>query len=185
MPNIQVLKFYFPIKESTIAKLECLTVETLIQVIKRQKNTVNKILLLYKAQSGDPVISCVHCYACSGLSYAQQVRCYCCDFILRFGFPSRVHRDQGGGFENRLCWTLEKRSRIVHSRTTQYHSEGIGQVERMNRTILRMIRFLPKLHTSNWIDRLNKLHIIVQSTRRQGFPHFCCNLVACPVCLLT
>ena len=50
MPNIQVLKFYFPIKESTIAQLECLTVETLIQVIKRQKNTVNKILLLYKAQ---------------------------------------------------------------------------------------------------------------------------------------
>ena len=32
MPNMQVLKFYFPVKGSTIAKLECLTVDTLIQV---------------------------------------------------------------------------------------------------------------------------------------------------------
>ena len=28
MPNMQVLKFYFPVKESTIAQLECLTVDT-------------------------------------------------------------------------------------------------------------------------------------------------------------
>ena len=45
MSNMQVLKFYFPIKESTIAQLECLTVDTLIQVMERQENTVNKILL--------------------------------------------------------------------------------------------------------------------------------------------
>ena len=45
MSNMQVLKFYFPIKESTIAQLECLTVDTLIQVMQRQENTVNKILL--------------------------------------------------------------------------------------------------------------------------------------------
>ena len=32
MPNMQVLKFYFPVKESTIAQLECLTVDTVIQV---------------------------------------------------------------------------------------------------------------------------------------------------------
>ena len=32
MPSMQVLKFYFPIKESTIAQLEYLTVNTLIQV---------------------------------------------------------------------------------------------------------------------------------------------------------
>ena len=29
---MQVLKFYFPVKESTIAQLECLTIDTLIQV---------------------------------------------------------------------------------------------------------------------------------------------------------
>ena len=45
MPNVQVLKFYFPIKESSTAQLELLTVDTLIQVMQRQENTVNKILL--------------------------------------------------------------------------------------------------------------------------------------------
>ena len=41
MPNMQVLKFYFPIKESTIAQLECLTIDT----GQWQGNTVNEILL--------------------------------------------------------------------------------------------------------------------------------------------
>ena len=45
MLNMQVLKFYFPVKASIIAQLECLTVDTLIQVMQRQENTVNIILL--------------------------------------------------------------------------------------------------------------------------------------------
>ena len=44
MPNMQVLKFYFPIKERTIAQLEFLTVDK-IDTGQRQENTVNKILL--------------------------------------------------------------------------------------------------------------------------------------------
>ena len=36
MPNMQVLKFSFPVKESTIAQHECLTVDTLIQVKGRE-----------------------------------------------------------------------------------------------------------------------------------------------------
>ena len=42
MPNKHILKFYFPVKESTIAQLQCLTVDTLIHC-QRQVNTVNKI----------------------------------------------------------------------------------------------------------------------------------------------
>ena len=44
MPNMQVLKFYFPIKERTISQLEFLTVDK-IDTGQRQENTVNKILL--------------------------------------------------------------------------------------------------------------------------------------------
>lgn len=61
------------------------------------------------------------------------------DYALKFGFPQRIHHDQGGEFQNRLLEQLKQTSGVQGSWTTPYHTEGNGQVERFNRILMQML----------------------------------------------
>ena len=97
------------------------------------------------------------------------------DYIPRFGLPGRVMHDQGKEFENKLFACLEKYCGVIRSRTTPYHPQGNGGVERMNATILQMLRTLPEVQKLRWPEKVNKLVFAYNATQHSatGFsPHF-------------
>ena len=96
------------------------------------------------------------------------------DFFLRFGFPSRVLTDQGREFQNTMFQHLEKYVGIIKSRTTPYHPETNGLVERHNGTLLHMLRTLPEKEKGQWPAKLNKMMFSYNSTQHSstGFTPF-------------
>lgn len=96
------------------------------------------------------------------------------DYALRFGFPRRIHHDQGGEFENQLLAQLTKNCGVLSSRTTPYHPQGNGQTERFNRTLLQMLKTLTDKQKTNWKEFLNKLIFAYNSTKCEvtGFSPF-------------
>ena len=79
------------------------------------------------------------------------------DYILRFGFPAKIHHDQGSELKNKLLKSLEDLCGVSNCRRTSYHPQGNGNVERFNRPLLDMPRMLPERKKSRWKDHVNKV----------------------------
>ena len=71
--------------------------------------------------------------------------------------PGNILHDQGREFENNLFSQLSKYCGIKLLRTTLWHPQTNGQTERMNHTILAMLKTLPEHHKTQWKNHVNKL----------------------------
>ena len=61
------------------------------------------------------------------------------EIFFRFSIPEQLHSDQGRQFKSQLIIEVCKLLKINKTRTTPYHPQGDGLVERFNRTLLNML----------------------------------------------
>ena len=96
------------------------------------------------------------------------------EYIMQFGFPERIHHDQGSEFMSKLFKELHKMAGIKMSNTTPYHPMGDGQVERCNRTLGNMLKSLSKEAKKDWHSHLTKMAFAFNSTvnKATGFTPF-------------
>lgn len=106
-------------------------------------------------------------FPCRDQSAKQVARVLWDKYFCVFGFPERIHSDQGASFESQLISELLRVSGVRKSHTTPYHPMGNGSVERFNRTLGNMIRALTPDTKADWPRRLQTLAFMYNSTAHE------------------
>ena len=82
-----------------------------------------------------------------------------------FGAPAYLVSDQGKAFTGHLITHLCELYGVHKLRTSPYHAQTNGQVERMNQTIIRMIGKLVEDKKAHWSEHLPELLSAYNGTR--------------------
>ena len=72
------------------------------------------------------------------------------EFISSFCVPYIIHTDQNANFKSNMFNELFQLLNIKKTRTSPYHSQCDGQVERMNRTLIELLALNVANPTENW-----------------------------------
>lgn len=77
--------------------------------------------------------------------------------FCRFSIPEQIHSDQGKQFESDIIAEICKLLKINKTRTTPYHPQSDGLVERYNRTLVSMLATCAEEHPFMWEKHVKKM----------------------------
>ena len=86
------------------------------------------------------------------------------EVFARFGSPQSIHSDLGSNYESQIFKELCKLMEIRKTRTSVRNPKGNGQVEKFNRTLVRMIKAYLKGEQENWDLNLGCLAAAFRAT---------------------
>jgi hypothetical protein len=86
------------------------------------------------------------------------------EYVCRYGVPVTLHTDQGRNFESKLLKEMCEILKIDKTRTSPYHPQSDGMVERFNRTLEAMLaKYVNKNH-KDWDEHLQLVMLAYRSS---------------------
>ena len=85
-------------------------------------------------------------------------------YMPEHGVIEQLHTDQGGGFEAKLMKEVCEILQIRKTRTTGYHPQSNGLIERFNRTLINMLAKHHEGHPEDWDKHLSLTSMAYNST---------------------
>ena len=89
------------------------------------------------------------------------------DIICRHGVPKEITSDRGTEFLNELVEQMERTYHIKHIKTTAYHPQGNGLVERNNQTVKNILSKLSKKYDT-WDHYLDSALFAIRTIRQES-----------------
>ena len=107
------------------------------------------------------------CFGMPNMETVTIARILVNDVISKFGIPAKIHSDQGSQFESNLFTELCKLLQVEKTRTTPYHPQSDGMVERFNRTLATMLRAFVNENQRDWDEQLPYVMMAYRSTEHE------------------
>lgn len=84
------------------------------------------------------------------------------------GYPKEIRTDRGFLFASKEWKKYEKELGITHVKTTAYHLQANGQIERANREIKQYLRKYVSQNQEDWSDHLPMLEYVLNTRKATG-----------------
>uniref|UniRef100_A0A3P9PXQ3 Integrase catalytic domain-containing protein n=1 Tax=Poecilia reticulata TaxID=8081 RepID=A0A3P9PXQ3_POERE len=105
-----------------------------------------------------------HAFPCANQTAKQVAKKLWDHVFCVYGFPERIHSDQGANFESNLVAERLRLAGVAKSHPTAYHPMGNGVTERFNRTLGSMLRTLPLKEKQQWPEQIQTLTFAYNAT---------------------
>eukprot|EP00731_Ephydatia_muelleri_P019115 Em0011g1155a len=117
---------------------------------------------------GDYFTKWVEAYPMPNMEAKTVAELFVNHFIARFGVPDVLHTDQGRNFESTLLKETCLLLGVQKTRTSPYHPQSDGLIERFNRTLLNMLSIAAVENERDWDLRVLLLMLAYRTSTQES-----------------
>ena len=93
------------------------------------------------------------------------------NYFMHYGYPLRIHSEQGANFTGNVISKLCKMTGIERSVTTPCHPMGNGVTERFNQTLFNLLGTLDPKEKPDWKSHVGQLVHAYSATKHDSTNH--------------